>query len=184
MNSSRIGLAGVAVAAISAAVVSGSAVAQADSPVAQKAAACRGNDLSVSRNLDDGNQAGMNHVGSFLVVTNSSLRSCTIKGYLSLRLLDAKHDALHTTTDRGATYFASDPGAHTVTLQPGSQASADLVYVNGDVNPEQSVRPSYLEITTPGTKDGSFTIPFSAPAGIYQGELSTTALAAGPGSTN
>jgi hypothetical protein len=57
---------------------------------------------SVSRNLDDGNQAGMNHDGSFLVVTNSSLQACTIEIHRSLQLLDSKHQAPHTSTDRGS----------------------------------------------------------------------------------
>lgn len=185
MNSSRLGLTGIAAVTIAAAVGGGSAAAQANpAPTAHKAAACQGDDLSVSRNLDDGNQAGMNHDGSFLVVTNSSLQTCTIKGYLSLQLLDSKHQALHTTTDRGPTYFAADPGAHIVTLRPGQRASADLAYVNGGVGPARAVNPTYLQITTPGAKDGSFTIPFSATDGIYQGALGTTALTAGAGSTN
>jgi hypothetical protein len=115
------------------------------------------------------------------VVTNDSLQTCTINGYLSLQLLDAQHQPLHTSEQRGATYFAPDPGAHSITLKSGQQAAADLVYVNGGVDPASAVKPTYLQITTPGAHDGSFTIPFSASSGIYQGELATTALSAGHG---
>jgi hypothetical protein len=175
----RVGLTAAAALAIGGTVGAGSAMATGVQNA--KVAACQGNGLSISQNLDDGNQAGMNHDGSYIVVTNNSLQTCTIKGYLSLQLLDAHHQPLRTSEAKGATYFASDPGAHSITLKSGQQAAADLVYVNGGVNPDQAVKPTYLQITTPGAKDGSFTIPFSTPSGIYQGGLATTALAAGNG---
>jgi hypothetical protein len=62
-----------------------------------------------------------------LRVVNTGKTTCTLRGYAGLALEGARHEAVHTSVRHGSTYFAKNPGVHTVTLKGGASAWADLV---------------------------------------------------------
>ncbi len=145
-----------------------------DAVAAPVAAVCQGTDLSVGQNRD-GFQEGMLHRGVDIVVTNSSHVACTLDGYLGLRLLSADQRPLATQVTRGDTFFETDPGPHLITVQPGQQLAADLAWSHPSAPSDPQVSPAYLQVTTPGATDGSFTIPFRV-GPVYRAAVATTAL--------
>lgn len=120
--------------------------------------------------LDDAglSQAGMNHAGTFLKVTNTGDETCSFSGYAGLALETETHAAVSTTTRHGDTYFAADPGTHTVTLAAGDSAWADLVWTHaGDMR-----HTGYLQISPTGSNSHS-TVRFRQL--VDDGTLSVTA---------
>ncbi|MFI1304216.1 DUF4232 domain-containing protein [Streptomyces sioyaensis] len=110
------------------------------------AGSCGAGALKVSTTSAGSGQAGMNHEGTYLRVTNTGKSTCAISGYPGLALQGAGHSAMKTTVHRGDTYFAKDPGAHQVTLKPGKSAYADLVWSHAG----PSAKAKYLQVSPAG----------------------------------
>ncbi|MCC2274135.1 DUF4232 domain-containing protein [Streptomyces sp. ET3-23] len=163
--------AAVATAALAAGtVVTGASAATA--ATGETTATCQTSGLRAELTATDPDQIGMSHRGKLLRLTNTSDRTCALRGYPGLELEDAGHRPLGADTRWGSTYFVQDPGKQTLFLQPGRSAEADLVWAVADGT--RDLRASYLEITPPASAD-HLTIPFEER--VTNGVLSVTALA-------
>lgn len=143
---------------------------------AAAAGACAPGSLKVTTTSAAG-QAGMNHVGTYLQVTNTGNSTCTISGYPGLALEGAGHSAIKTTVYRGDTYFAKDPGAHPVTIKPGQGAYADLVWTHAG----PSKQAKYLQVSPTGSNAHSI---LAFDQAVDGGKLSVTAWSATPPGAN
>jgi hypothetical protein len=123
-----------------------------------------------------GFQALVANRGFILTVTNISNNSCSVDGYAGLKLENAAHHLVHSTTHRGGTYFASDPGARLIVLSPGETASADFAFGAGTGGSTDAVA-TYLLVSPPGAS-GHLTVRIpGAPVRINIGKLFVTAMA-------
>ncbi|MFK0261750.1 DUF4232 domain-containing protein [Streptomyces angustmyceticus] len=143
-------------------------------PGAAAAAACGPGTLKVTTTSAGSSQAGMNHQGTYLKVTNTGGSTCAIDGYPGLALEGAGHTALKTTPHHGDTYFAKDPGAHRITLKPGGSAFADLVWTHAGPSSAQA---KYLQVSPTGSNSHGVVAFDNAVDG---GKLSVTAWSATP----
>jgi hypothetical protein len=110
-------------------------------------ATCTTSDLRVS--VDGSASDSLGHaVGTELVLTNNSRHTCALYGYTGLRLLDSRHQVLHTVTHQGSTFYANDPGRRPVDLAPGQTARAALAWTAAG---RSAVSASYLEVTPPSS---------------------------------
>ncbi|POX41878.1 hypothetical protein C3486_07660 [Streptomyces sp. Ru73] len=148
MRGLRIAGAAAAVAVLATGGIAGAAVAAEPGG----AGACRPGTLKVTTTDAGQSQVGMNHAGTYLKVTNTGDETCAIKGYAGLALEGAGHTALKTDVQHGDTYFAKDPGAHTVTLKPGGVAYADLVWTHTGAD---AVPAKYLQVSPTGSNSHS-----------------------------
>jgi hypothetical protein len=123
-----------------------------------------------------GSQTGLSNRGFILTLTNTSNNSCSVDGYAGLKLQNAAHHFVHSSTHRGDTYFATDPGPHLIVLSPGETASADFAFGAGTGGSTDSVG-TYLRVAPPGTSRYlTVRIP-GAPVRINLGKLFVTAMA-------
>jgi uncharacterized protein DUF4232 len=151
---------------------SGTSAAVSGSTAAPTAAvaACTTSDLRVS--LDGSASDSLSHAaGVILTLTNSSRHTCALDGYPGLRLLNSRHQVLHTVTRWGRTFFANDPGRRLVDLAPGQTARASLAWTQAGSSP---VSASYVEVTPP---DSTAHLTISFRQHIDGGDLEVTALA-------
>jgi Protein of unknown function (DUF4232) len=133
-------------------------------------AACTTSDLRVS--LDGSASDSLSHAaGVILTLTNSSRHTCALDGYPGLRLLNSRHQVLHTVTRWGSTFYANDPGRRLVDLAPGQSAKASLAWTQAG---SSTISASYLDVTPPDTT-AHLTISFRQH--IDSGDLDVTALA-------
>lgn len=137
---------------------------------------CRESQLALSFGMGQG---GVGHVGTVLVLHNTSAVSCVLYGYVGARLDAANRTFLPTKVVRGGGYLYQDPGPHQVTLAPGGTASAGLEWDHvpspGDPNPCPTS--TYLEVTPPNSTHYLFAKrPVQA---CNHGTLTVTALQAG-----
>jgi hypothetical protein len=110
-------------------------------------AACAASGLRVS--VDGSASDSLGHAaGTELVLTNSSRHTCALDGYPGVRLLDSRHQVLHTVAHRGSTWWANDPGRRPADLAPGQAARAALAWTAAG---SSAVSASYLEVTPPGS---------------------------------
>jgi hypothetical protein len=111
-----------------------------------------------------------------MTLTNISNQSCSVDGYAGLKLKNAAHHLVHSSTHTGGTYFIyPDPSPRLIVLSPGETASADFAYFSGTGGSTDSVA-TYLLIAPPGaSRYVSVRIP-GAPVRIYLGSLDETAL--------
>ncbi len=121
-------------------------------------------------------QVGAGNVGAYLALTNTSQQACTVQGYPGLGLQNAQHQTQQNNVDWGSTYFAADPGAHPIALQPGQSAYAAMAW--SQPNGVRSITPAHL-LVTPPDQSSHLTTPF-APGPINAGTLQVTSLAATP----
>jgi len=131
-------------------------------------AACTTSDLRVSLNGEA--SEGTDQAGTTLDLTNSSRHACALDGYPGLRLLDSRHQVLHTTAHRGGTFWANDTGRRPVNLAPGQTAYAGLAWAHAG---RSAVSASYLEVTPPNSA-AYLTISFRQL--VDDGDLDVTAL--------
>src|SRR5206468_199466 len=110
---------------------------------------------------------GMSHEGTVLMLTNTSARTCALRGYPGLQLEDAQHRAVTTHTTWGSTYFIPDPGKKTLLIRPGGTAEAALAWAHADA--PLMVQAGYLRVTPPASH-GFLTIPFEKT--VTNGDLS------------
>ncbi len=162
-------------AGVTALLVAGSAGSAVAAPRAAAPQRCHTSALSASLHVSANNAAMGNRDGQ-LVLTNTSHQTCTVYGYPGLGLQNAGHKVLPIKVSWGSTYFAADPGRHTVTLRPGQSAYADF----GWSAPYgiTSVTPSYLEVTPPD--ETAFRLIRFPSGAINDGTLRVTALSAHP----
>ncbi|MFJ3950409.1 DUF4232 domain-containing protein [Streptomyces sp. Je 1-4] len=170
------GLRTAATVAAAVALVAGASagVASAAGTAGSGAAAdvCRPGTLKVTTTDAGSGQAGMNHEGTYLKVTNTGNSTCAIGGYPGLALEGAGHEAIKTTAHHGDTYFAKDPGMHGVTLKPGKSAYADLVWTHAGPS---SAKAKYLQVSPTGSNAHSV-VAFDKE--VDGGELEVTAWSA------
>ncbi|MFI6544386.1 DUF4232 domain-containing protein [Streptomyces prunicolor] len=113
-----------------------------------------------------------------IVLTNSSGRTCTVRGYPGAAFLNAS-----------GTQLGDDPqrqsgSATTVTLKPGQSAWAGLSFSNPEVSGAKTATASWLAVTPPDEQD-SLHVKWTAGAVPLSGNSSTvrlTVLSAGTGS--
>ena len=162
------------------ALIGGTAVvasqaASADTPGSAGVRTPRCNAREMSAGLH-GSQALVANRGFILTLTNTSNKSCSVDGYAGLKLKNAAHHRVHSSTHRGDTYFATDPGPHLIVLSPGETASADFAFGAGTGGSTDSVA-TYLLVAPPGTSRYlTVRIP-GAPLRIDLGKLFVTAMA-------
>ena len=130
--------------------------------------ACTTSDLRVS--LNGSASEGTDQAGTTLDLTNRSRHACALDGYPGLRLLDSRHQVLHTTAHRGGTFWANDTGRRPVNLAPGQTAYAGLAWTHAG---SSAVSASYLEVTPPNSAT-YLTISFRQL--VDDGDLDVTAL--------
>ncbi|PNG98379.1 hypothetical protein SMF913_14404 [Streptomyces malaysiensis] len=141
---------------------------------ARAATECQPGTLRAKLDTAGISQAGMNHRGTFLRVTNTGDETCVISGYAGVALEGAGHTAIETTARHGSTYFATDPGSHPITLAPGKSAWADLVWTTTGAS---TAHAKYLQISPTGSNSHS-TVPFAQD--LDNGTLSLTAWSSKP----
>jgi uncharacterized protein DUF4232 len=178
----RIGLAAIAgVAMLAGGGLAAAATTGTAAPAAATTAAtsmgtapwCTFGQLSASFH---GYQREMGHRGFLVTLTNISNRSCSLYGYPGLRLENAAHKPLPTTTQWGATWFSPNPGKTTVVLSPGETASADISFSEYN-SPSQAVFASYLEVTPPNCWS-HFTLKMpNGPTWVYLHRVNVTPMA-------
>jgi hypothetical protein len=168
------GAAGLALVGVTAALVSQVASARTAGPAATvRTPRCTAREMSAGLH---GSQALVANRGFILTLTNTSNHACSVDGYAGLKLKNAAHHRVHSTTHGGNTYFAADPGPHLIVLSPGETASADFVFGAGTGGSTDSVA-TYLLVAPPGTsRHLTVRIP-GAPVRIDLGNLFVTALA-------
>ena len=113
-----------------------------------------------------------------IVLTNSSGRTCTVRGYPGAAFLNAS-----------GTQLGDDPQresgtATTVTLKPGQSAWAGLSFSNPEVSGAKTATASWLAVTPPDEQD-ALHVKWTAGAVPLSGNSSTvrlTVLSAGTGS--
>ncbi|MFE0042490.1 DUF4232 domain-containing protein [Streptomyces albireticuli] len=155
-------------ATVAAVTVGGAATASA----AAQTPTCHVSGLRASLSDKGGHQNGMSHEGTVLALTNTSGRTCALRGYPGLQLEDTRHQAVDTDTSWGSTYFVPDPGKRTLVLKPGGSAEAALAWAHADA--PRLVQAGYLRVTPPASRD-HLTIPFEKT--VTNGHLSVTAFA-------
>ena len=120
--------------------------------------------------------------GAVLTLTNQSSRTCTVFGYVGLRLVDANRRFLPTTVQRRGSMFFRDHGPKSISLTPGQSAQAGIGYGDnyGGTEPYATQCPSvrYLEVTPPDEKDYLF-IDADGIRPCEHGTLDVTALQLG-----
>ncbi|MCQ8190905.1 DUF4232 domain-containing protein [Streptomyces rugosispiralis] len=141
---------------------------------AQATSECQPGTLRATLDSAGTSQAEMNHRGTFLKVTNTGDETCVISGYAGVALEGAGHTAIKTNARHGSTYFATDPGAHPITLAPGKSAWADLVWTTTGAG---TAHAKYLQISPTGSNSHS-TVAFNHD--LDNSTLSLTAWSAKP----
>lgn len=83
-----------------------------------------------------------------IVLTNTSSRTCTVRGYPGAAFVDASGAQLGPDPQR-------EPGATatTVTLRPGGSAWAGLTFSSPDISGARTATPASLVVTPPNEKD-------------------------------
>ncbi|KNB50448.1 hypothetical protein AC230_20935 [Streptomyces caatingaensis] len=130
---------------------------------------CGTDDLRIS--FADRLGGGMNHAGGTLEFRNTTGRTCALRGYPGLGLEDARHKALPTTTVRGTTWYADDPGNQLVLLKPGQAAQAVVAWTHTGTDAQKGAS---LRVTPPAARSYR-TVPLDDTVDF--GELHVTAVA-------
>lgn len=117
------------------------------------ASSCTGSHLSVK--IDQGS-SGMGHTGSVLVFTNTGSSTCTVYGYPGADVTNGGQ--YNFASYMNATRVSGGMAVKTVSLSPGSSASAMLEWAVNPTNGEPAsaancagMAGGYLEITPPNT---------------------------------
>ncbi|WP_236796929.1 DUF4232 domain-containing protein [Amycolatopsis sp. GM8] len=119
-------------------------------------------------------EAALGHRASVVTMTNCDTEPVRVTGYPVVRLLDTGRAPMDVTVKHGSSYMAIDPGAKTVTVEPGGHALAVLSWSN-TVTDGDSATGAYAQITPiPGA--AAQTVPLDTDLGTT-GELTVTAWA-------
>jgi len=121
---------------------------------------------------------GMNHVGATVGLTNTGTTPCRIYGYLGVGFYRSGVLVSAVNTDRGSTYYATDPGPTSFLLAPGGSGYAELDWSTADgtlpVVPFDQIR-----LILPDQKR-QLPISYSATIGGHAHELRESALTPAP----
>jgi len=117
-------------------------------------------------------------VGVTVSVTNTSSHPCRVTGYLGVGLYAAGRLVSATTTVRGNTAYAADPGPQTVVLVPGASAFADLSWATAATTAAKRAVVDQLRVILPDQRD-QLSIPLAS-AIIGGDPVRATALTAVP----
>jgi uncharacterized protein YecT (DUF1311 family) len=90
---------------------------------------CHTADLRARRGAGD---AALGNRRTNFILTNASRRTCSLRGYPGMAVLDAAGAVLRDRVERGSGYLVTDPGPRRVVLPPGRSASYSLGF-SGDV---------------------------------------------------
>jgi hypothetical protein len=83
---------------------------------APPAGTCRAKQLALTLSRYVGSV--MQQPAAFFALTNTSARTCTLRGYPQLRLYDTSGQSISTTIRDSNAYQFNDPGPHTVSVRP------------------------------------------------------------------
>ncbi|MEU3982031.1 DUF4232 domain-containing protein [Streptomyces sp. NPDC026672] len=123
-----------------------------------------------------GNDPGAGQENFPLVLTNTSGRTCTLRGYPGAAFVNASGDQL------GADPQRSSGSPTTVTLRPGQRAWAGLSFSNPEISGAKSAKPAAVLVTPPDERD-SLKVTWKAGAVPVSGNSSSVRLTVfGPGS--
>jgi len=114
-----------------------------------------------------------------IVLTNTSGRTCTVRGYPGAAFLNASGTQLGDDPQR-----ESGSAATTVTLKPGQSAWAGLTFSNPEISGAKTATPSLLAVTPPDEQD-TLHVKWTAGAVPVSGNSSSvrlTVFSAGTGS--
>ena len=153
-------------------VGSGVGVAEAASPSASGTPTCSASALTAS--LHHNLAGGMNHQGIEVQLKTGTSHTCAVRGYPGLGLENAEHQTLKSTTTWGSTWYAADPGKHTITLKPGQSVQAVIAWTHADTGTSGARHAAYLQVTPPASTTHK-TLTFKE--WVDNGDLSVTALA-------
>ncbi|WP_210587204.1 DUF4232 domain-containing protein [Streptomyces sp. GESEQ-35] len=105
---------------------------------------CHTSELSASVGR---NNPGAGQENYPVVLTNTSSRTCTVRGYPGAAFIDASGKQL------GPDPVRSSASPTTVTLKPGSSAWAGLTYSNPEISGARTATPAALLVTPPDERD-------------------------------
>ncbi|MEV6172348.1 DUF4232 domain-containing protein [Streptomyces sp. NPDC051954] len=105
---------------------------------------CHTSELSASVGR---NNPGAGQENYPIVLTNTSSRTCTVRGYPGAAFIDASGKQL------GPDPVRSSDSPTTVTLKPGSSAWAGLTYSNPEISGARTATPADLLVTPPDERD-------------------------------
>ena len=90
-----------------------------------------------------------------VLLTNTSVRSCTLDGYPGLGFLGTQGQSEQVTVKRGSGMLSHNPGPHPILLRPRQTASASVSYTPNCNRPDASdgAVPHSVEITPPDERD-------------------------------
>jgi Protein of unknown function (DUF4232) len=136
-------------------------------------------------NLEIGFQeeaAGIGHFGAVLVFTNHGSVTCTMDGYVGLRMFNAQNAPLPTQVTQGSGDLFTDPGPSLVTLTPGGTASAGIEWRDVPTTSDPSTgcpTSATLQIAPPGAAAATTISAAITACGL--GAMTTTAVQTGAG---
>ena len=117
--------------------------------------------------------------GSILTLTNHSTRTCTVYGYVGLRLVDADRRFLPTAVNRQGGMVFKDQGPTSIALAPSDSAHAGIGYGDNPAGTEsydvQCPQATFIEVTPPSETD-NFLIDANRIRPCAHGALYVTAL--------
>ena len=120
------------------------------------------------------------------VIRNVGNATCSVRGYLRLRLLDGRRRPQRTRVVDGGTYFRLRGSPHGVVLHSNGRASADVAWGIEPSHGERSVfcepKSRWIEISVPSAGKQSV-VAFGGDRVCGHGRLFTTALVRAAGTT-
>ncbi|MFD9324587.1 DUF4232 domain-containing protein [Streptomyces sp. NPDC060065] len=116
----------------------------ASSTTGSSSARCHTSELSASVG---GNDPGAGQENFPIVLTNTSQRTCTLRGFPGAAFVDASGKQLGPDPER------SSESPTTVKLAPGQQAWAGLTFSNPEISGARTATPAALLVTPPDEKD-------------------------------
>ncbi|MFJ2827968.1 DUF4232 domain-containing protein [Streptomyces sp. NPDC087263] len=147
----------------------------ATSTTATSSTRCHTSELTVSVG---GNDPGAGQENFPINLTNSSQRTCTLRGFPGAAFIDASGKQLGPDPER------SSESPTTVTLAPGKQAWAGLTFSNPEISGARTATPAALLVTPPDEKD-SLKVKWTqgkVPVSGNASAVSLTVVRAGTGS--
>lgn len=116
-----------------------------------------------------GNDPGAGQENFPINLTNSSQRTCTLRGFPGAAFVDASGKQLGPDPER------SSESPTTVTLAPGQQAWAGLTFSNPEISGARTATPAALLVTPPDEKD-SLKVKWTQGKVPVSGNFSTVSL--------
>ncbi|WP_262056847.1 DUF4232 domain-containing protein [Streptomyces sp. STR69] len=129
----------------SAATPSGSATSTSSGSGVTSSSRCHTSELKATVG---GNDPGAGQENFPIVLTNTSGRTCTVRGFPGAAFLNASGTQLGDDPQRETSSTAT-----TVTLKPGQSAWAGLTFSNPEISGAKTATPSWLAVTPPDEQD-------------------------------